>query len=298
MTSTYRVMDYFPTEDTLNSGFFTHLDEIEAQAPGALVYCQNIHYLHKALAVVNVACILCPENLKDEVRETEKTIVFCVDPRTSFFRLYNSFNQDAGGATLSPPFIGDNCKLHPSAVISPLARLGNNVEVSANVVIEGPVEIGDNVFIGSNAVVGAEGLITLRNGDGTLMMVKHQGGVRIGSGCQILAGAVIARSLFQQPTTIHDNCQIGIMSNIGHGAVIGENCVVSGNTVVAGRSRLGTGVWVGASCSIAQGLVIGDAVQIKMGSVVISDIAPRSVVSGNFAINHRANMTAHLGKLK
>ncbi|MDP9781237.1 DapH/DapD/GlmU-related protein [Pseudomonas fluorescens] len=298
MASTYQVTDYFPAQDILNSALFTHLDEIEAQAPGALVYCQNIHYLHKALAAVNVACILCPDNLRDEVLDTEKTIVFCVDPRTSFFRLYNRFNQDAGCAILPPPIIGDNCRLHPSAVISPLARLGNNVEVSANVVIEGPVEIGDNVFIGSNAVVGAEGLITLRNDDGTLMMVKHQGGVRIGSGCQILAGAVIARSLFQRPTTIHDNCQIGIMSNIGHGAVIGENCVVSGNTVIAGRSRLGAGVWVGASCSIAQGLVIGDAVQIKMGSVVISDVAPGSVVSGNFAINHRANMTAHLRKLK
>ncbi|MCI0994196.1 DapH/DapD/GlmU-related protein [Pseudomonas corrugata] len=298
MTSAYRVIDYFPAEQVLNSGTFTHLDEIEAQAPGALVYCQNFHYLYKALSMPNVACILCPENLKDEVLATEKSIVFCTDPRTAFFHLYNRFDEETTRVTEQASTIGENCTVHPSAIISPLAKLGNNVEVSANVVIEGPVEIGDNVFIGSNAVVGAEGLITLRNGDGTLMMVKHKGGVRIGSGCQVLAGAVIARSLFQQPTTIHDNCQIGIMTNIGHGAVIGKNCVVSGNTVVAGRSRLGAGVWVGASCSIAQGLVIGDAVQIKMGSVVISDIAPHSVVSGNFAINHRANMTAHLGRLK
>ena len=88
------------------------------------------------------------------------------------------------------------------------------------------------------------------------------------------------------------------MTKLGHGAVIGENCVVSGNTVVAGRTRLGAGVWVGASCSIAQGLVIGDAAEVKMGAVVIGDISPGSVVSGNFALNHRANMTAHIRKLK
>lgn len=298
MTSAYRVVDYFPAEHILNNGVFAHLDEIDAQTPGALVYCQNLHYLQKALATPNVACVLCPESLKNEELATEKSIVFCADPRTSFFRLYNRLSEETKCATAQAPSIGDNCTLHPSAVISPLATLGNNVEISANVVIEGPVEIGDNVYIGSNAVVGAEGLITLRNDNGTLMVVKHQGGVRIESGCQILAGAVIARSLFQQPTTIRENCQIGIMTNIGHGAVIGKNSVISGNTVIAGRTRLGTGAWVGASCSIAQGLVIGDAVQIKMGSVVISDIAPNSVVSGNFAINHRANMTAHLRKQK
>ncbi|WP_460158336.1 DapH/DapD/GlmU-related protein [Pseudomonas sp. S3_E11] len=298
MTSAYRVVDYFPAEHILNSGVFTHLDETDAQTPGALVYCQNFHYLHKALAMPNVACVLCPESLKDEVLATEKSIVFCTDPRTSFFQLYNRLAEEKTCTTTQTFIVGENCTLHPSAVISPLAKLGNNVEISANAVIEGPVEIGDNVYVGSNAVVGAEGLITLRNDDGTLMMVKHQGGVRIESGCQILAGAVIARSLFQQPTTLRKNCQVGIMTNIGHGAVIGENCVISGNTVVAGRTHLGVGVWVGASCSIAQGLVIGDAVQIKMGAVVISDIEPSSVVSGNFAINHRINMTAHLRKLK
>lgn len=298
MTSAYRVVDFFPAEHILNSGVFEHLDETDARTPGALVYCQNIYYLHKALATPNVACILCPENLKDEVSATEKSIVFCVNPRTAFFQLYNRLGSETTRADANAASIGQNCIIHPSAVISPQAKLGNNVEISANVVIEGPVEIGDNVYIGSNATIGAEGLITLRNDDGTLLTVKHQGGVRIGSGCQILAGAVIARSLFQQPTTVSNNCQIGIMTNIGHGAAIGENCVVSGNTVVAGRTRLGTGVWVGASCSIAQGLVIGDAVEIKMGAVVIGDIESGSVVSGNFALNHRANMTAHIRKLK
>lgn len=298
MDSVYRIVDYFPAEHILNGGVFTGLDETDAQSPGALVYCQNFHYLHKALATPNVACVLCPENLKDEVLATEKSVVFCSDPRASFFRLYNRLGEEKTCLGSQEPIVGENCTLHPSAVISPLAKLGNNVEVSANVVIEGHVEIGDDVYLGANTVIGAEGLITLRNDDGTLMMVRHQGGVRIESGCQILAGAVIARSLFQQPTSLGKNCQVGIMANIGHGSVIGENCVVSGNTVIAGRTRLGTSVWVGASCSIAQGLVIGDAVQIKMGAVVINDIEPGSVVSGNFAINHRVNMTAHLRKLK
>lgn len=296
MASRYRAQDFFPSEKIVNEGGFSHLDEADAESAGALVYCQNLHYLKSAMARKNVACILCPDNLKDEIPATEKTIVFCSDPRAAFFDLYNELAPSIDGTEAATIVVGEHCIIHPSAVISPRAHLGNNIEVSANAVIEADVVIEDNVYIGSNAVVGAEGLITLRDQSGVLKTVKHQGGVHIGSGCQILAGAVIAKSLFQKPTTIEENCQIGILTNIGHGAVIGKNSVISGNTVVAGRTRVGAGVWMGTSCSVAQGLIIGDGAQIKMGSVVIGNVAAGAVVSGNFAISHRANMTAHLRK--
>lgn len=298
MKSRYQAHDYFSSESILNSGGFVYLDEIDAVLPESLVYCQNLHYLQVALATSNVSCILCPNSLRGESLTTEKTLIFCDDPRTEFFRLYQKMALVIDGRATDQPVMGENCKIHPSAVISPRARLGDHVEVSANAVIEGNVVIEDNVYIGSNAVLGAEGLITLRDDCGVLMTVKHQGGVKIGTGCQILAGAVIAKALFQTPTTIEENCQIGIMTNIGHGAVIGRNSVISGNTVIAGRTRVGTGVWMGTSCSVAQGLIIGDGAQIKMGSVVINNIGDGAVVSGNFAISHRANMTAHLRKLQ
>ncbi|MBZ9784465.1 hypothetical protein K9857_23280 [Pseudomonas sp. REP124] len=298
MAHTYRANDYFPSEHIFNSGGFSHLDETDAVSPGALVYCQNLHYLQLALSKENVACILCPNSLKNEVLATDKTLIYSDDPRADFFHLYKQLAPAFDAADPSQPRIGSNCNIHPAAVISPSALLGENVEISANVVIESNVVIGDNVYIGSNAVVGAEGLITLRGADGVLMTVRHQGGVKVGNGCQILAGAVIAKALFQTPTTIGENCQIGIMANIGHGVVIGKNSVISGNTVVAGRTRVGEGVWMGTSCSVAQGLVIGDGAQLKMGSVVITSIAAGQVVSGNFAINHRSNMTAHLRKSK
>ncbi|NUT77357.1 hypothetical protein HNO86_20125 [Pseudomonas sp. C1C7] len=296
MIFTYRAHDYFSSENIFNRGGFSHLDETDAMSPGALVYCQNLHYLEIALMTDNVSCILCPSSLRGESFKTEKTLIYSDDPRMAFFGLYQRLSSDSNFDNADRPVMGENCIIHPSAVISPRASLGNNVEVSANAVIEHNVVIGDNVYIGSNAVIGAEGLITLRNVDGTLMTVKHQGGVKVGAGCQILAGAVIAKALFQKPTTIEENCQIGIMTNIGHGANIGKNTVISGNTVVAGRTRVGAGVWMGTSCSVAQGLDIGDGAQIKMGSVVISNVAAGAVVSGNFAISHRVNMTAHLRK--
>ena len=97
-------------------------------------------------------------------------------------------------------------------------------------------------------------------------MIKHAGGVLVGKSVVILAGAVVAKSLFLTPTTIGDNCQIGIMANVGHGVSIGEQSVISSNTVIAGRTKLGPRVWMGASSSIAQGLTVGEGAQIKMKS--------------------------------
>jgi len=44
--------------------------------------------------------------------------------------------------------------IHPSAVISPEAKLGLNVSVGANAVIEAGVELGDDVVIGAGCFVG------------------------------------------------------------------------------------------------------------------------------------------------
>src|SRR5438132_3464905 len=40
-----------------------------------------------------------------------------------------------------------SCRIHPAAVISPEAQLGENVEVGALALIDGPVAIGDDCVI-------------------------------------------------------------------------------------------------------------------------------------------------------
>src|ERR1019366_1430869 len=52
--------------------------------------------------------------------------------------------QRIGGIAMSYP---PSCQIHPAAVISPQAQLGENVEVGALAVIDGPVTIGDDCVI-------------------------------------------------------------------------------------------------------------------------------------------------------
>lgn len=290
----FNISDHFPAQVIVEGGSFATLDEADTTTLGSLVYCQNLHYLLKAAKNPHVSAVVCPSALVDELTGTGKAIIAAADPRRAFFELYLRLKASGDLLPQMNYGIGEGCTIHPSAVVSPKARLGNRVVVGAHSVIEDYCELGDEVEIGANVVIGAEGLLTLRQADGRLVRVSHAGGVTISEGCQILSGAVIAKSLFRSFTFIGPHSQIGIMTNIGHGAYVGEACVISGNSVIAGRSRLEDRVWVGTSASVAQGLVVGQGAQIKMGAIVVADVPAGAVMSGNFAVNHRVNMARYL----
>ncbi|MBO9552000.1 hypothetical protein [Pseudomonas sp.] len=290
----FNISDHFAAEDIVQDGGFATLDEVDTITLGSLVYCQALHYLLKAANNPNVSAVVCPPALVDELTGTGKAIVAAEDPRRAFFELYLRLKASGDILPQMTYGIGEGCNIHPSAVVSPKAKLGKRVVVGAHSVIEDYCELGDDVEIGANVIIGAEGLLTLRQADGRLVRVGHAGGVTISEGCQILSGAVIAKSLFRGFTFIGPHSQVGIMTNIGHGAYVGEACVISGNSVIAGRSRLEDRVWVGTSASIAQGLVVGRGAQIKMGAVVVADVPAGAVMSGNFAVNHRVNMARYL----
>jgi UDP-3-O-[3-hydroxymyristoyl] glucosamine N-acyltransferase len=250
-------------------------------------------YLEIANANPNVVAVITTAELAVEV--SAAGVVVSANPRLDFFRIYR---QVVAAGLACPPMefgMGEGCDIHPSAVISPRTRIGNRVTIAANAVIEDFVEIGDDTYIGANAVIGAEGMMTVWEDDGSPLVVKHAGGVTIGRAVVILAGAVIAKSLYRSFTRVGDYSQIGILSNIGHGVRVGERCVISGNCVVTGRTTLADRVWMGVSAAVAPGLEIGAAAQIKMGSIVVGNVAPGQVVSGNFALPHKMNMKHYLG---
>ncbi len=45
--------------------------------------------------------------------------------------------------------------------------------------------------------------------------------------------------------------------------------------------KIGNDVWIGANCTILQGVTIGDGAIIASGSIVISDVEPYTIVGGN-----------------
>ncbi len=290
--SLFRISDFFPKNIIKFDGEFDQLDEAGSIYPGSLCYCQNLQFLDMAMNNDNVSAIITTEPLLIYTKGGMKAIVVAEDPRHLFFEAYAEIYKSSSLSDIECG-LGENVDIHPSARISPMSYIGRNVTIGAGVVIGSGVRIMDDVYVDSNAVIGAEGLLTLRQSQGKLLRINHAGGVYIGARSGILSGAVIAKSLFKSPTTIGEDCQIGIMANIGHGATIGDQSTISGNTVVAGRVKVGRQVWMGVSSCIAQGLTIGDKAHIKMGSVVAHSIPSSATVSGNFAVSHKTHLRQH-----
>lgn len=283
---------YFERDAVVRDGEFSGLDEADAEIPGSLAYCQQLDYLLKAASNPHVSCILTRPELRADAGG--KALALAADPRLAFFRLYRRLYEEG---RLRPQLsfgVGRGVQIHPSAVVSELARIGDGVRIGAGAVIEDYADIGPGSVIGPRVVIGAEGLLTVWDEGGAPLVVPHGGAVAIGREAVILAGSVVAKSLFRSPTRIGDFCQIGMLSNIGHGARLAERCVVSGNCIVAGRVQVGAGAWIGASSSIAQGLRIGAAARVHIGSVVVQDVGPEQAVSGNFATAHSAHVRSFL----
>lgn len=87
---------------------------------------------------------------------------------------------------------------------------------------------------------------------------------------------------------------IGHKSVLGHDCRIGEGTDISAMALIAGRVRVGKNCWIGANSVISNACSIGDDAKIRIGAVVISDLAANADVSGNFAIMHHNHLKRFL----
>ena len=124
--------------------------------------------------------------------------------------------------------------IHPSAIVDPRARLGENVSIGAYSIVGEHVEIGDNTRIGPHVVIEGHTRIGRDN--------------RIFQFCSI--GAVPQDKKYaDEPTRLE----------IGDGNNIREFCTFNcGTAQDAGVTRLGSGNWIMAYVHLAHDCQIGD----------------------------------------
>ena len=75
---------------------------------------------------------------------------------------------------------------------------------------------------------------------------------------------------------------VTIMANavLNHDATVGDFSIVTSGVNVAGRVAIGRSCYIGTGASLRQDVVVGDGSLVGMGSVVLDDVAPDSVVAG------------------
>lgn len=191
--------------------------------------------------------------------------------------------------------------IHPTAIVSPKAKLADSVSV-------GPFSIiSDNVTIGAGTKIGGHCVI--------------EGNTAIGKNCEIFTGAVLGsrpqdlkfkgekvfleigdNNIIREYCTLNPGTQEGgktiiggnnllmAYSHIAHDCKVGNGCVLANNSTLAGHVNIEDKAVIGGIVAIHQFVRIGMLSIIGGCSKVVQDIPPYSTCDGHPARVYGLNL--------
>src|SRR5215510_15310463 len=220
---------------------------IENAQPGAITFLSNRKY-RRYLATTGASAIIL-ENAED--LPEGKSAVISPTPYLTFAEAMN---------LLYPPPTPER-RIHPSAIISPTAKIGEKVSIGPYSVIGDNVTVGDNVTImahcviyqdvrisdgamihshcviregcrigarvilQNNVVIGSDGFGYAKRPDNSWLKIRQAGMVIIEDDVEIGAGAAIERATIGS-TVISKGTKIDNLVQIGHGSFVGQNTLL------------------------------------------------------------------------
>jgi len=181
--------------------------------------------------------------------------------------------------------------IHPTAVISGKAKLGDNIIISAYAVVEDDVVIGNDCEIGPHAVI--------------------YNGARLGNRVKIKQGAAVSNvsqdlkykneeaffyveddTIIREFVTLHKgtketgfskigkNCLLMAYSHVAHDVVVGDNCIIANGVQIGGHANIEEYVIIGGGTPVHQFSKIGKHSMIGGAFRVIKDIPPYIIAGG------------------
>jgi UDP-N-acetylglucosamine acyltransferase len=182
-------------------------------------------------------------------------------------------------------------RIHPTAIVSPQAVLGDNVEVGAFSLIEGEVTIGDNCVIRPGAYL--YGPITMGRGNtvhtGAILgdlpqHLKFKGErttLEIGDNNIIRENVTIHRGTTHSfKTVIGNNNFIMVGAHIAHDCVVGNRCMLTNGCMLAGHCTLEDNVIISGNSAVHQFVRIGRLALLSGLSGTTKDIPPFIIQQG------------------
>ena len=268
--------------------------------PHTLCLATNRAYIAQARNNDNISGLIIHRRFGHEFTALDGKLVICCDePEALFYAVHNlAIHRQFSNPAMPESSIASSVQIASSAIIHDGVTIGEDVVVHDGVIILPGTVIGDGSEIHPGVTLGTSGFFS-KPIFGKKTHVTHFGGLSIGSNCIIHASSNIARSVnHDECTQLADNVHLGIGVNIGHDCRVGVDTDISARVVLAGRVNVGRRCWIGAGALVSNALEIGDDAEIKIGSVVVSDVAAASVVSGNFAVDHRRRLKKHLSECR
>ena len=176
--------------------------------------------------------------------------------------------------------------IHPTAVVSPNAEIGKNVEIGPYAIIDDDVRIGDDCFIDAHVKIGQYTTIgpRCRIYFGAFVGAEPQDhrfykGIQsyteIGSDTVIREYVTIHRPPFEfLKTTIGNHVLLMAFVHLGHDVIIGDRVTIANNTALSGHVQVGPGAVISGFVLVHQFCRIGSLAMIGPTARIGQDIPP------------------------
>ncbi|MBD79827.1 MAG: UDP-3-O-(3-hydroxymyristoyl)glucosamine N-acyltransferase [Crocinitomicaceae bacterium] len=249
-----------------------YLDNLKSIEVGNVILSQNGHEFAKreCLHYKNVGWIV----VENPRRTFAKILELFFAKTLPAARIEETARVSEKSSVHSSAYIGHN------VVVEDDCSIGENVVILHNSTILEGTTINENVKIGCNCTIGGVGFGYERDKNGEYVLMPHIGHVLIEANVEIGNNVCIDRAVIGH-TLIGENVKVDNLVHIAHGVSIGRNSLIIANAMVAGSVQIGENVWVAPSSSIIQKAEIGNNSLIGMGSTVLKDVDPSSIVVGN-----------------
>ncbi len=287
------------------------LCSLEDAHEGGICYLTS---LEKAdlLKDLKASALILPEEAKGKEIPFNGAVLYAKNPEWAFIMLMKYVDAQKQKHTTG---------IHPTAVISEKASLGQNVSIGAYTVIEEGVTVGDNTvifpqcYIGKDVKIGKncyiypqvvireecelKDYVILQAGakigsdgfgfafyEGRHQKIPQIGNVVIGNDVEIQSNTCIDRAKIST-TYIGDNTKIDNLVQVGHNVKVGMSTIMCAQVGVAGTTDIGNGVILAGQVGLAGHMKIGDRVQVGAQSGVISSIPAGQTYFGYPAMPQR-----------
>ncbi len=185
--------------------------------------------------------------------------------------------------------------IHPTAIVSDGAQLGEDCFVGPYVIIGGEVVLGAGVRVESHAVLDGR----TRVGDGTHIYpfasiglapqdLKYRGEpaeTRIGARNQIREFVTIHRGTEGggMLTSVGDDCLVMAQAHVAHDCLVGDRVIMANAATLAGHVEVSDDANIGAYSGVHQFCRVGREAYVGGYSVVVKDALPFALTVGNHA---------------
>ncbi|GAC1679675.1 MAG: UDP-3-O-(3-hydroxymyristoyl)glucosamine N-acyltransferase [Candidatus Acidiferrum sp.] len=182
--------------------------------------------------------------------------------------------------------IGRNAVLHSFVAIYRGATIGDDFFAHAHAVVRESCRVGDRVILQNGVIIGGDGLGYAKQSDGSWYKIAQSGPVILEDDVEIQSNACIDRATVGE-TRIGRGTKIDDLVLVGHASQVGAHTMLCGQAGLAGSTKIGNGCILAGQVGTAGHLAIGDGAVITAQSGVPGDVPPKSLYSGYPAVDNR-----------